>query len=142
MYAVIETGGKQYRVTEGDVVRVELLAHEVGSQVAIDAVNLVGTDETVHIGTPTVKGAVVRATVLEHGRGRKLISFKKKRRKGYRRKIGHRQSFTALKIDEIVVAPAPAKKKAKAAAKPKVAAKAESVAKPDAAAEAESATDE
>lgn len=133
MYAVIETGGKQYRVAEGDVVRVELLADEVGSRVAIDAVNLVGTDETVHIGTPRVQGAVVKATVVEHGRGRKLISFKKKRRKGYRRKIGHRQSFTALKIEEIVV-PAPSEKKeAEAAAEPKVAAKPKAAEKPESA---------
>ena len=102
MYAVIETGGKQYRVNEGDVVRVELLPDDVGSEVAIDTVNLVATEDAVHVGTPTVEGAVVHAKVVEVGRGKKVIAFKKKRRKGYRRKIGHRQSFTALKIDKIV----------------------------------------
>ena len=102
MYAVIETGGKQYRVNEGDVVRVELLPDELGSEVAFDNVSLVATDDSVHVGTPTVEGAVVRAKVVEIGRRAKVIAFKKKRRKGYRRKIGHRQSFTALKIDKIV----------------------------------------
>lgn len=102
MYAVIETGGKQYRVNEGDVVRVELLPNELGSEVAIDAVNLVATDDQVHVGTPTVEGAVVHAKVVEIGRAAKVIAFKKKRRKGYRRKIGHRQHFTALKIERIV----------------------------------------
>jgi len=102
MYAVIETGGKQYRVNEGDVVRVELLPNELGSEVAIDAVNLVATDDQVHVGTPNVEGAVVHAKVVEIGRARKVIAFKKKRRKGYRRKIGHRQHFTALKIERIV----------------------------------------
>ena len=112
MYAVIETGGKQYRVAEGDVVRVELLPEEVGAQVAIESVNLLATDEQVHVGTPTVAGAIVRATVVERGRGPKVIAFKKKRRKGYRRKIGHRQEFTALKIDEIVV-PKPRRSRSK-----------------------------
>lgn len=102
MHAVIETGGKQYRVNEGEVLRVEVLAAELGSQVVIDAVTLVSTDDTVLVGTPRVEGAEVRATVVEQGRGAKVISFKKKRRKGYRRKIGHRQNFTALKIDQIV----------------------------------------
>lgn len=102
MHAVIETGGKQYRVNEGEVLRVEVLAAELGSQVVIDAVTLVSSDDTVLVGTPRVEGAEVRATVVEQGRGAKVISFKKKRRKGYRRKIGHRQNFTALKIDQIV----------------------------------------
>jgi large subunit ribosomal protein L21 len=102
MYAVIETGGKQYRVNEGDIVRVELLPDELGSEVAFDSVSLVATDDSVHVGTPTVEGAVVHAKVVEVGRRAKVIAFKKKRRKGYRRKIGHRQSFTALKIDKIV----------------------------------------
>ena len=116
MYAVIETGGKQYRIAQGDVVRVELLPAELGSEVSIAAVSLVATDEQVHVGTPTVEGASVRAKVVEIGRGQKVLAFKKKRRKGYRRKIGHRQSFTALQIEEIV-APGgganTAKKKAK-----------------------------
>jgi large subunit ribosomal protein L21 len=102
MYAVIETGGKQYRVTEGEVVRVEKLDGEVGSTVSMDAA-LVASDDAVHVGTPVVEGAAVKATVVELGRGQKVIAFKKKRRKGYRRRVGHRQDFTALKIDEIVL---------------------------------------
>lgn len=102
MYAVIQTGGKQYRVSEGDVVRVELLDRELGAEVAIDDVSLLATDANVHVGAPNVGGAVVHARVVEIGRGAKVIAFKKKRRTGYSRKIGHRQSFTALKIEKIV----------------------------------------
>ena len=105
MYAVIQTGGKQYRVREGDVLRVESLSVEVGGSVKIDMVNLVASDEDVIVGTPTVPGAVVKARVVDHGRGPKVIAFKKKRRKGYRRKIGHRQSFTELSIEKIEVIP-------------------------------------
>lgn len=103
MYAVINTGGKQYRVNEGQVVRVELLPEQVGDEVSIDAVGLVATDEDVLVGTPTVEGASVKARVVEVGKGPKVIAFKKKRRKGYRRKVGHRQPYTALMIEEIVV---------------------------------------
>ncbi len=103
MYAVIETGGKQYRVSEGDVVRVERLANAVGDGVSISEVHLVADGKSVHVGHPIVAGARVKGTVIDEGRGRKLISFKKKRRKGYKRKIGHRQSYTALRIDKIVV---------------------------------------
>ena len=114
MYAVIETGGKQYRVTEGEVVRVEKLDDEVGSKISIDAA-FVATDDAVHVGTPLVKGAKVKATVVDIDRGAKVIAFKKKRRKGYKRRIGHRQTFTALKIDEIVMPKKrAAKKKAEA----------------------------
>jgi len=102
MYAVIKTGGKQYRVSQGDVVRVERLEENVGEQVAIDAVHLIADGKTVFVGHPNVEGAEVRATVVEEGRGRKVVSFKKKRRKGYRRKIGHRQDYTALQIEEII----------------------------------------
>lgn len=103
MYAVIATGGKQYRVSEGDVVRVERLPSAVGDEVSISDVHLVADGSQVTVGRPTVAGATVRGTVVEEGRGRKVVSFKKKRRKGYRRKIGHRQSYTALRIDKIVV---------------------------------------
>ncbi len=103
MYAVIETGGKQYRVSEGDVVRVESLATSVGDEVSIADVHLVADGKKVHVGQPNVAGASVTGTVVEEGRGRKVISFKKKRRKGYKRKIGHRQNYTALRIDKIVV---------------------------------------
>ena len=103
MYAVINTGGKQYRVAKGDVVRVELLGGDVGTKVSIDAVSLVAADDQVYVGTPIVDGASVEATVVEVGRGPKLLAFKKKRRKGYRRKIGHRQAYTALQIDDIAL---------------------------------------
>lgn len=115
MYAVIRTGGKQYRVTEGDIVRVEKLDDEVGSSVTMDAA-LVGTDDDVLVGTPNVEGAQVKATVVAVDRGAKVIAFKKKRRKGYKRRIGHRQTFTALKIDEIVAPKGKAKARKKAAA--------------------------
>ena len=102
MYAVIETGGKQYRVSEGEIVRVERLASP-GDEVSISAVHFVADGKNVQVGDPTIAGASVKGTVVEEGRGRKVISFKKKRRKGYRRKIGHRQGYTALRIDKIVV---------------------------------------
>lgn len=102
MYAVIKTGGKQYRVNEGDVVRVELLDSDLGAEVAIGDVTLVATDADVHVGTPNVSGAVVRARVVEIGKGDRVHAFKKKRRTGYSRKVGHRQPFTALKIEKIV----------------------------------------
>lgn len=113
MYAVIETGGKQYRVNEGQVVRVELLPDDIGTEVSFDTVSLVATDDDVHVGAPHVDGAQVRAKVVEIGRGQKVIAFKKKRRKGYRRKVGHRQSFTALQIEEIVAPSAGKKSKTK-----------------------------
>ena len=103
MYAVIETGGKQYRVSEGDVVRVERLASTVGDEVSISEVHLVADGDKVQVGRPMVDGASVTGTIIEEGRGRKVIAFKKKRRKGYKRKIGHRQNFHALRIDKIVV---------------------------------------
>ena len=103
MYAVIETGGKQYRVSEGDIVRVENLASSVGDEVSISEVHLVADGSKVQVGHPTISGASVTGTVVDEGRGRKVIAFKKKRRKGYRRKIGHRQGYTALRIDKIVV---------------------------------------
>ena len=108
MYAIVETGGKQYRIRQGDVVRVERLNAEIGAQVDLDRVNLVADQGTVQLGKPTVAGAVVRATVVQQGRGRKVLAFKKKRRQGYRRKIGHRQAFSGLRIDEIVIPSQPA----------------------------------
>jgi len=102
MYAVIKTGGKQYRVSEGDVVRVEKLGEDVGAEVSFDDVHLFSDGEELRIGTPLVDGARVKATVVDNGKRRKVIAFKKKRRKGYRRKIGHRQPYTAVRIDEIL----------------------------------------
>ena len=101
MYAVIETGGKQYRVSEGDLIRVEKLPVEVGSDIAFEQVLLVGSGEDVRVGTPVVDGASVTGRVVEQDRGKKIIVFKMKRRKGYRRKQGHRQDYTKLLIEDI-----------------------------------------
>ncbi|HEU5328030.1 MAG: 50S ribosomal protein L21 [Thermomicrobiales bacterium] len=104
MYAVVETGSKQYRVSVGQTIDVERLAAEAGSDIALDHVLLVGGDDAeLRIGTPMVEGAKVVATVAEHHRGEKLIAFKMKAKKRYRRKIGHRQELTRLTIKEIVL---------------------------------------
>lgn len=99
-YAVIETGGKQYRVQQGDVLDIELLATEEGASIEFDALAISNGSE-LSIGTPVVDGAKVKASVVENLRGKKIYSFKKKRRKGYRRKIGHRQELTKIKVEEI-----------------------------------------
>lgn len=101
MYAVVETGGKQYRVHEGDVIRVEKLAAEAGSTVELERVLLVGEGAEVKIGSPTVDGAKVTAEVSEHGKGAKVTIVKFKRRKDYRRTKGHRQDYTELRIKGI-----------------------------------------
>ena len=99
MYAVIESGGKQYRVAEGDVIRVEKLSVEIGKKVEIDRVLMVAGDAGVKVGTPVVDGAQVSATVQGHGRGKKIIVYKHK--KNYHKKQGHRQDYTSLHIDAI-----------------------------------------
>jgi large subunit ribosomal protein L21 len=101
MYAVIKTGGKQYRVAEDQVIQVEKIQGEPGQIVQLSDVLMLG-GETTQIGTPTVAGASVAAEVLEQGRGPKIIAFKKRRRKNSRRKRGHRQAFTLLRITEIL----------------------------------------
>ena len=101
MYAVIKTGGKQYRVAQGDKLRVEKLPGNVGESVTFGEVLLVGEGEGVKIGTPTVGGAKVEAKIVAQDRGPKIIIFKFRRRKNYRRKTGHRQPFTALEITSI-----------------------------------------
>lgn len=100
-YAVVETGGKQYLVKAGDQVTVEFLASEAAKQVTLDRVLAISDGKELKIGTPVVDGARVTADVVRHFRGPKLVSFKKKRRKGYSRKIGHRQEQTLLKIASI-----------------------------------------
>lgn len=100
-YAVIETGGKQYRVSEGDKITVERLAIEAGSDVTIDRVLLMGGDGSTRIGTPVVDGASVTAMVTEHNRGKKIEVFKYKAKKRYRRHTGHRQEQTRLTITGI-----------------------------------------
>ncbi len=103
MYAVIATGGKQYRVQPGETIQVEKLEHEAGSAVEFGEVLLVADGEKITVGKPTVAGAKVTAEVVANGRGEKLLIYKYRRRKGYRRKTGHRQPFTAVKITAINV---------------------------------------
>ncbi|MBN9259969.1 MAG: 50S ribosomal protein L21 [Hyphomicrobium sp.] len=103
MYAVIKTGGKQYRVAADDVLTVEKLAGEPGAKIEFGEVLMVGGNDTgVKIGAPLVSGALVKAEVVEQGRGPKVIAFKKRRRKNSRRKRGHRQELTTVKITEII----------------------------------------
>ena len=101
MYAIIRTGGKQYQVAQGDQLRVEKLAGNVGDTVELGEVLLVGTGEQLNIGQPLVEGAKVTATIMAQGKAKKVMVFKKKRRKGYQVKNGHRQQYTALRIDGI-----------------------------------------
>ena len=102
MYAVIKTGGKQYRVSPGDSIDVERLPNEVGEQIELDQVLLVANGSGAKIGQPLVEGATVKATVTRQARGRKVVVFKFRPRNRYRRKRGHRQYYTRLRIDEIV----------------------------------------
>ena len=102
MYAVVKTGGKQYRVSPGDSIEVEKLPYEVGEQIELDQVLLVANGSGTKIGQPLVDGAKVKATVLRQAKGRKVIVFKFRSSKRYRRKRGHRQHLTRLRIEEIV----------------------------------------
>jgi large subunit ribosomal protein L21 len=102
MYAVIKSGGKQYRVESGAHLRVEALAVEVGASVSFAEVLLVGSGDAVKVGTPLVAGASVKATVLSQGRGDKVRIFKMRRRKHFQKTQGHRQSYTEVRIDDIV----------------------------------------
>lgn len=102
MFAVIKTGGKQYRVQTGDVIEVEKLNVEKGQKLTFDHILLIDDDERTLIGTPWLENAQVRAEVLENFKGEKVIIFKKKRRKQYRRKLGHRQELTRVRIEEII----------------------------------------
>jgi large subunit ribosomal protein L21 len=101
MYAVLETGSKQYRVAAGDTLEIERLAVEAGKPVTFDRILLVNNDGKLSVGTPTVSGASVVADVVAHKRGEKKLTFKMKRRKGYHKTIGHRQELTVVKITEI-----------------------------------------
>ncbi len=101
MYAVVRTGGKQYRVAQGDLLRVEKLAGEVGDKISLGEVLFVGGNGEVKIGTPTLPGVKVTAEIVGQGRAKKIIVFKKKRRKSYSRQRGHRQYLTTVKIVEI-----------------------------------------
>ena len=102
MYAVIKSGGKQYNVAPGEKLRVEQLSADVGAEVVLDQVLMVGEGDSVRLGQPIVTGATVKATVVGHGRGDKVTIFKMRRRKHYQKHQGHRQNYTELKIDSIV----------------------------------------
>lgn len=101
MYAIIETGGKQYRVQEGDTLFIEKLDVNAGDSIAFDKVLAVSKDGSVSFGSPVVAGATVKATVVENGKGKKVVIFKYKRKKDFRKKQGHRQPFTKVKIESI-----------------------------------------
>lgn len=101
MYAIIRTGGKQFRAEPGQTIRIPALAAEVGQTVTFDEVLLAASDGEVRVGRPTVEGAAVEGEVVSHGKGEKIIVFKWKRRKNYRRKKGHRQKYTEVRIGEI-----------------------------------------
>ncbi len=101
MYAIVNTGGKQYKIQQGDVLRVEKIPGEVGSPVSFDKVLMFSDGEDVNIGRPVLDNVAVKGHIVEQGKGKKIIVFKYKRRKRYRRKLGHRQQYTAIKIDSI-----------------------------------------
>lgn len=103
MYAVIETGGKQYKVSEGDVIFVEKLGVEEGEAITFDKVLIVADGEDVKVGAPVVEGAKVEAKVVKNGKAKKIYVFKMKRKKNYRRKKGHRQPFTKVEISKITL---------------------------------------
>lgn len=102
MYAVVETGGKQYKVSAGEIIEVEKLPLEVGQKVELDRVLLVSDENKVQVGSPIVEGAKVMATVADQGKSKKVIVFKYRPKNRYRRKAGHRQAYTRLRIDKII----------------------------------------
>src|SRR5579864_1939827 len=102
MYAVIKTGGKQYKVAPGEKLKVEQIPADVGAEVVLDQVLMIGDEANVRVGQPTVAGATVNATVVSHGRGEKVRIFKMRRRKHYQKHQGHRQGYTELRIEGIV----------------------------------------
>jgi large subunit ribosomal protein L21 len=101
MYAIIETGGKQYKVSEGDIIFIEKLGIEAGETVKFDKVFAISTDSGINVGAPFVKGASVEAKVLKNGKSKKIIVFKFKAKKGYKKKQGHRQPYTQVQIEKI-----------------------------------------
>lgn len=101
MYAIVNTGGKQYKVSQGDTLRVEKIPGEIGSPVSFDKVLMFSDGEDVNIGQPVLDNVAVKGHIVEQGKAKKIIVFKYKRRKRYRRKQGHRQPYTAIKIDSI-----------------------------------------
>lgn len=101
MFSIVEQGGFQYKVSEGDTIKVPKIEAEKESEISFDKVLMIQNNDEVKIGTPIVEGAVVKAKVVDHGKYRKIVIIKKKRRKGYKRKTGHRQMFTKLKVISI-----------------------------------------
>jgi len=101
MFSIIEQGGFQYKVSEGDTIKVPKIEAEKDAEISLDKVLMIQNDSEVKIGAPIVEGAVVKAQVIDHGKYRKVVIMKKKRRKGYKRKTGHRQTFTKIKITSI-----------------------------------------
>ena len=101
MYAVVKTGGKQYKVAPGEKLKIEQIPADVGAEVTLDQVLMIGDGDNVRLGQPTVSGASVKAKVVAHGRGEKVSIFKMRRRKNYRKHQGHRQNYTELLIDSI-----------------------------------------
>ncbi|MBS1231064.1 MAG: ribosomal protein [Proteobacteria bacterium] len=104
MHAVIKTGGKQYRVVTGEKLKIEQIPADVGTEITLDQILMVGEGESVQIGTPFLAGATVKATVLSQGRHDKVMIFKMRRRKHYQKHQGHRQNYTEIRIDDIVAA--------------------------------------
>jgi large subunit ribosomal protein L21 len=101
MYAVVSTGGKQYKVRKGETLRIEKIPGEVGSKVTFDKVLMIADGENIRVGRPVIEKAAVQASIVEQDKAKKLLVFKYKRRKRYRRKQGHRQAYTAIRIDGI-----------------------------------------
>ncbi len=101
MYAIVNSGGKQYKIQQGDVFRVEKIPGEIGSPVSFDKVLMFSDGENVNIGRPVLDNVAVKGHIVEQGKGKKIVVFKYKRRKRYRRKLGHRQQYTEIKIDSI-----------------------------------------
>ena len=102
MYAVIKTGGKQYRVSQGETLKIETVVGDVGSAVVLDKVLMIGNGDTVSVGKPLLAGATVTATIVSNGRGEKIRIFKMRRRKHYQKHQGHRQNYTEIRIDGIL----------------------------------------
>jgi len=101
MYAIFKSGGRQYEARLGQVLRLEKIAGEVGEEVVLDEILLFSDGEEVQVGQPLIEGVAVNAKIIEQGRGKKIVIFKHKRRKDYRKKQGHRQTFTALRVESI-----------------------------------------
>ncbi len=104
MFAVIREGGKQFKIQEGDIIKVPLRSEKEGKKINIKDVLMISNDKDFKIGNPTVKGAKVSAKIVKHGKDKKILVFKYKKRKGYRKKMGHRQDFTQIQIEKISVA--------------------------------------